>query len=81
MGKRIAEKAKAAGVDSVAFDRSGFRYHGRIKALADAAARADSSFSVPSNYENEYGDKAEQISVDSEGFIEQLINVRRVARS
>ena len=37
VGKRIAEKAKAAGVESVAFDRSGFRYHGRIKALADAA--------------------------------------------
>jgi len=37
VGKRIAEKAKAAGVDRVAFDRSGFKYHGRIKALADAA--------------------------------------------
>jgi len=37
VGKRIAEKAKAAGVGSVAFDRSGFRYHGRVKALADAA--------------------------------------------
>ncbi|MGL6071684.1 50S ribosomal protein L18 [Craterilacuibacter sp.] len=37
VGKRIAEKAKAAGVLQVAFDRSGFNYHGRIKALADAA--------------------------------------------
>ena len=37
VGKRIAEKAKAAGVERVAFDRSGFQYHGRIKALADAA--------------------------------------------
>jgi large subunit ribosomal protein L18 len=37
VGKRIAEKAKSAGVTSVAFDRSGNRYHGRIKALADAA--------------------------------------------
>ncbi|AXK38554.1 50S ribosomal protein L18 [Crenobacter cavernae] len=37
VGKRIAEKAKAAGVAQVAFDRSGFKYHGRIKALADAA--------------------------------------------
>jgi large subunit ribosomal protein L18 len=37
VGKRIAEKAKAAGVTDVAFDRSGFKYHGRIKALADAA--------------------------------------------
>jgi large subunit ribosomal protein L18 len=37
VGTRIAEKAKAAGVEKVAFDRSGFAYHGRIKALADAA--------------------------------------------
>ncbi|MDO5686937.1 MAG: 50S ribosomal protein L18 [Neisseria sp.] len=37
VGKRIAEKAKAAGVESVAFDRSGFQYHGRVKALAEAA--------------------------------------------
>ena len=37
VGKRIAEKAKSAGVTAVAFDRSGNRYHGRIKALADAA--------------------------------------------
>ena len=37
VGKAIAEKAKAAGIKKVAFDRSGFRYHGRIKALADAA--------------------------------------------
>ncbi|GAA5783743.1 50S ribosomal protein L18 [Chitiniphilus shinanonensis] len=37
VGKRIAEKARAAGVEKVAFDRSGFHYHGRVKALADAA--------------------------------------------
>ena len=37
IGKAIADRAKAAGVEQVAFDRSGFRYHGRIKALADAA--------------------------------------------
>jgi large subunit ribosomal protein L18 len=37
VGKAIAEKAKAAGITKVAFDRSGFRYHGRVKALADAA--------------------------------------------
>ena len=37
VGKLIAEKAKSAGVEQVAFDRSGFRYHGRVKALADAA--------------------------------------------
>ena len=37
IGKMIAEKAKAAGINKVAFDRSGFKYHGRIKALADAA--------------------------------------------
>ena len=37
VGKAIAEKAKAAGIEKVAFDRSGFKYHGRVKALADAA--------------------------------------------
>jgi large subunit ribosomal protein L18 len=37
VGKLIAEKAKALGIESVAFDRSGFRYHGRVQALADAA--------------------------------------------
>ncbi|MDR3426708.1 MULTISPECIES: 50S ribosomal protein L18 [Silvimonas] len=37
IGKRIAEKAKAVGILNVAFDRSGFKYHGRVKALADAA--------------------------------------------
>lgn len=37
VGKAIAEKAKSAGVTKVAFDRSGFRYHGRVKALAEAA--------------------------------------------
>jgi large subunit ribosomal protein L18 len=37
VGKRIAEKAKSAGVTNVAFDRAGFNYHGRVKALADAA--------------------------------------------
>ncbi|KAB2926606.1 MAG: 50S ribosomal protein L18 [Candidatus Contendobacter sp.] len=37
VGKAIAEKAKAVGVTRVAFDRSGFKYHGRVKALADAA--------------------------------------------
>ncbi|VAW66122.1 LSU ribosomal protein L18p (L5e) [hydrothermal vent metagenome] len=37
VGKLIAEKSKAAGVNSVAFDRSGFKYHGRVKALAEAA--------------------------------------------
>ena len=40
VGKAIAEKAIAAGVTAVAFDRSGFKYHGRVKALADAAREA-----------------------------------------
>lgn len=44
VGKRIAERAKAAGVETVAFDRSGFRYHGRVKALADAAREAGLKF-------------------------------------
>ena len=37
VGKRIAEKAKALGIEAVAFDRGGYKYHGRVKALAEAA--------------------------------------------
>jgi large subunit ribosomal protein L18 len=44
VGKRVAEKAKSAGIESVAFDRSGFRYHGRVKALAEAAREAGLKF-------------------------------------
>ncbi len=44
VGARIAEKAKAVGIDTVAFDRSGFRYHGRVKAIADAAREAGLKF-------------------------------------
>lgn len=44
IGQRIAARAKAAGVETVAFDRSGFRYHGRVKALADAAREAGLKF-------------------------------------
>ena len=44
IGKRIADRAKAAGVEKVAFDRSGFAYHGRVKALADAAREAGLQF-------------------------------------
>ena len=44
IGKRIAEKAQAAGIDTVAFDRAGFAYHGRVKALAEAAREAGLKF-------------------------------------
>jgi large subunit ribosomal protein L18 len=44
VGRRIAEKAKAKGVEQVAFDRSGFKYHGRVKALAEAARAAGLKF-------------------------------------
>jgi large subunit ribosomal protein L18 len=44
VGKRIAAKAKAAGIETVAFDRSGFKYHGRVKALADAAREGGLKF-------------------------------------
>ena len=44
IGKRIAERAKAAGVEKVAFDRAGFAYHGRVKALADAAREGGLKF-------------------------------------
>jgi len=44
IGKRIAERAKAAGVEKVAFDRAGYAYHGRVKALAEAAREAGLQF-------------------------------------
>ena len=44
IGKRIAEKARAAGIERVAFDRAGFAYHGRVKALAEAAREAGLQF-------------------------------------
>ena len=44
VGERIAKKARAAGVEQVAFDRAGFRYHGRVRALADAAREAGLKF-------------------------------------
>ena len=44
VGALLAERAKAAGVTKVAFDRSGFKYHGRVKALADAARAAGLEF-------------------------------------
>ena len=44
VGKLVAERAKAAGVTAVAFDRSGYKYHGRVKALADAAREAGLEF-------------------------------------
>jgi large subunit ribosomal protein L18 len=44
VGTLVAERAKAAGVEEVAFDRSGFKYHGRVKALADAAREGGLKF-------------------------------------
>jgi large subunit ribosomal protein L18 len=44
IGRLVAERAKAAGISSVAFDRSGFKYHGRVKALADAARESGLEF-------------------------------------
>lgn len=44
VGRLLAERAKAAGVERVAFDRSGFKYHGRVRALADAAREAGLNF-------------------------------------
>ena len=44
VGKRIAERAKALGIETVAFDRAGYRFHGRVKALADAAREGGLKF-------------------------------------
>ena len=47
VGKRIGDRAKALGIETVAFDRSGYRYHGRVQALADAAREAGLSSNGP----------------------------------
>ncbi|MCL4167892.1 UNVERIFIED_CONTAM: hypothetical protein GTU68_025659 [Idotea baltica] len=44
VGKLVAERAKAAGIEKVAFDRGGYKYHGRVKALADAARESGLEF-------------------------------------
>lgn len=44
IGTKIAEQAKAAGIEAIAFDRNGFKYHGRVKALADAAREGGLKF-------------------------------------
>ena len=44
VGRKLAERARAAGIERVAFDRSGFKYHGRVKALADAAREGGLQF-------------------------------------
>jgi large subunit ribosomal protein L18 len=44
VGARVAQKAKAAGIETVAFDRAGYKYHGRVKALAEAAREAGLKF-------------------------------------
>ncbi len=44
VGKLVAERARAAGIDKVAFDRSGYKYHGRVKALAEAARESGLEF-------------------------------------
>jgi large subunit ribosomal protein L18 len=44
VGKLVAERAKAAGIEKVAFDRAGYKYHGRVKALADAARESGLEF-------------------------------------
>lgn len=44
VGKQLAEKAKAAGIEKVAFDRSGYKYHGRVKAMVEAARKGGLKF-------------------------------------
>jgi large subunit ribosomal protein L18 len=44
VGRRVAERARAAGIENVAFDRSGYKFHGRVKALAEAAREAGLKF-------------------------------------
>jgi len=66
VGKVIAERAKAAGVTRVAFDRSGFKYHGRVKALADAARESGLEFWQGSCYgksRTEFWMQADNLSI------------------
>jgi len=80
VGKRIAEKAKAIGVETVAFDRSGFRFHGRVKALAEAAREAASS-SEDSMAEQRRSSRQPQQQEDrGDGLREKMISINRVTK-
>ena len=74
VGAMIAERAKAAGVSEVSFDRSGYKYHGRVKALADAAREAGLEFQGIGMAFNE------QNKDNEEGLQEKLVQVNRVAK-
>ena len=74
VGAMIAERAKAAGVSDVSFDRSGYKYHGRVKALADAAREAGLEFQGIGMAFNE------QNKDNEEGLQEKLVQVNRVAK-
>ena len=78
VGQLVAERAKAAGVAKVAFDRSGFKYHGRVKALADAAREGGLEFLVMANHEQRRDNRDDS---RDEGYIEKLVQVNRVAKT
>src|SRR4029079_18200429 len=73
VGKLIAERAKAAGVERVVFDRAGFRYHGRIKSLADAAREAGLDFLSE-------GANVARIDPNKLALEERVVQINRVAK-
>ena len=74
VGKRIAEKAKAVGVEKVAFDRSGFQYHGRVKALAEAARWKWFKLLIIGDFQM----AKHEIEERGDGLIEKMVAVNRV---
>lgn len=79
VGTRLAEKAKAAGIESCAFDRSGYRYHGRVAALAEAAREAGLKFLRQGEMANAQC-KNQMVDEHGDGLCEKMIAVNRVTK-
>ena len=82
----VAERAKEAGVEAVVFDRGGYRYHGRVKAVADACPRSWSEISTGPGRLSVSKEKPWHASTEMTGrtrtasFVDKLVNVNRVAK-
>ena len=78
VGTRLAEKAKAAGIESCAFDRSGYRYHGRVAALAEAAREA--GLKLRQGEMAKAQGKNQMVDEQGDGLCEKMIAVNRVTK-